>query len=53
VSTGEIPTEVFLERLWLETFPDADVVRIPEASHFFQEDADVGGRAGAAQQCAW
>lgn len=33
-------TEVdFLNRLWLATFPDADVVRIPNARHFVQEDA--------------
>jgi haloalkane dehalogenase len=29
----------FLERLWLHTFPDARVIRIPDASHFVQEDA--------------
>lgn len=27
------------ERLWLDTFPDAEVLRIPDASHFVQEDA--------------
>jgi pimeloyl-ACP methyl ester carboxylesterase len=31
--------EAFLKRLWLDTFPDAEVVRIPDASHFLQEDA--------------
>jgi haloalkane dehalogenase len=31
--------EEFLKRLWLETFPNARVVRIPQASHFVQEDA--------------
>lgn len=31
--------EAFLKRLWLGTFPDADVVRIADASHFVQEDA--------------
>ena len=29
----------FLKRLWLDTFPDAEVLRIPHASHFVQEDA--------------
>jgi pimeloyl-ACP methyl ester carboxylesterase len=29
----------FLKRLWLDTFPGAEVVRIPHASHFVQEDA--------------
>ena len=31
--------EEFLKRLWLDTFPDAQVLRIPDASHFVQEDA--------------
>ncbi len=28
-----------LERLWLRTFPDADVTRIADAGHYLQEDA--------------
>ena len=32
------PKEV-LEQLWLETFPDAEVLRLPDAGHYLQEDA--------------
>jgi pimeloyl-ACP methyl ester carboxylesterase len=32
-------TPEVLERLWLETFPDADVTRIEGAGHYLQEDA--------------
>lgn len=28
-----------LERLWLKTFPDAEVMRIEDAGHYIQEDA--------------
>jgi haloalkane dehalogenase len=28
-----------LERLWLRTFPDAEVVRLADAGHYLQEDA--------------
>jgi haloalkane dehalogenase len=28
-----------LEQLWLKTFPDAEVMRIPDAGHYLQEDA--------------
>jgi pimeloyl-ACP methyl ester carboxylesterase len=28
-----------LEQLWLDTFPDADVLRIEDAGHYLQEDA--------------
>ena len=28
-----------LEDLWLGTFPDAVVTRVPDAGHFVQEDA--------------
>jgi pimeloyl-ACP methyl ester carboxylesterase len=32
------PNEV-LDQLWLETFPDAEVLRLPNAGHYLQEDA--------------
>ncbi|MDX1691388.1 MAG: alpha/beta fold hydrolase, partial [Acidimicrobiia bacterium] len=32
-------TPEMLERLWLRTFPDAQVQRIPDAGHYLQEDA--------------
>lgn len=32
-------TPQVLERLWLRTFPDADVVRLKDAGHYLQEDA--------------
>jgi pimeloyl-ACP methyl ester carboxylesterase len=32
-------TEVVLEQLWLKTFPDAEVLRLPDAGHYLQEDA--------------
>lgn len=32
-------TPEVLERLWLQTFPDADVTRIEGAGHYLQEDA--------------
>jgi pimeloyl-ACP methyl ester carboxylesterase len=28
-----------LEQLWLQTFPDAQVLRLPDAGHYLQEDA--------------
>jgi pimeloyl-ACP methyl ester carboxylesterase len=28
-----------LEQLWLQTFPDAEVLRLPDAGHYLQEDA--------------
>lgn len=31
-------TPEYLDR-WLETFPDAEVTRLDEASHYVQEDA--------------
>jgi pimeloyl-ACP methyl ester carboxylesterase len=32
-------TAVMLERLWLRTFPDAQVTRLEDAGHYLQEDA--------------
>ncbi len=32
-------TPEILDRLWLQTFPDADVTRIADAGHYLQEDA--------------
>lgn len=32
-------TPRMLDELWLQTFPDAEVMRIEDASHFLQEDA--------------
>jgi pimeloyl-ACP methyl ester carboxylesterase len=32
-------TKEVLEQLWLETFPDAQVLRLPDAGHYLQEDA--------------
>jgi pimeloyl-ACP methyl ester carboxylesterase len=32
-------TKEALEQLWLRTFPDADVLRLPDAGHYLQEDA--------------
>ncbi len=32
-------TPEMLDRLWLQTFPDAQVTRIPDAGHYLQEDA--------------
>jgi pimeloyl-ACP methyl ester carboxylesterase len=32
-------TPEFLDELWLHTFPDAEVTRLEDASHFLQEDA--------------
>ncbi|NJP44128.1 alpha/beta fold hydrolase [Actinacidiphila epipremni] len=32
-------TPDILEGQWLRTFPDADVVRLPDAGHYLQEDA--------------
>jgi cis-3-alkyl-4-acyloxetan-2-one decarboxylase len=31
--------EEVLEQLWLQTFPDAQVLRLPDAGHYLQEDA--------------
>ena len=28
-----------LEQLWLKTFPEAEVLRLPDAGHYLQEDA--------------
>lgn len=28
-----------VDEMWLQTFPDADVMRIPDAGHYLQEDA--------------
>jgi pimeloyl-ACP methyl ester carboxylesterase len=32
-------TRAVLEQLWLDTFPDAEVLRLPDAGHYLQEDA--------------
>lgn len=32
-------TPEMLERMWLKSFPDAEVVRLEDASHYLQEDA--------------
>jgi haloalkane dehalogenase len=32
-------TKEMLERLWLKTFPDAEVLRLTDAGHYLQEDA--------------
>ena len=32
-------TPDMLEQMWLQTFPDAKVVRLPDAGHYLQEDA--------------
>jgi haloalkane dehalogenase len=32
-------TEEALEQLWLQTFPAAEVTRLPDAGHYLQEDA--------------
>ncbi len=32
-------TPEMLDELWLDTFPDAEVTRIPDAGHYLQEDA--------------
>ncbi len=32
-------TSQTLDQLWLKTFPDAQVMRIPDAGHYLQEDA--------------
>jgi pimeloyl-ACP methyl ester carboxylesterase len=32
-------TEEVLELLWRTTFPEAEVVRLPDAGHYLQEDA--------------
>ncbi|MDH3247567.1 MAG: alpha/beta fold hydrolase [Acidimicrobiia bacterium] len=32
-------TPDMLDQLWLRTFPDAEVTRIPDAGHYLQEDA--------------
>jgi haloalkane dehalogenase len=32
-------TPDFIDAFWKRTFPDADVLRLPEASHYLQEDA--------------
>jgi haloalkane dehalogenase len=32
-------TPDLLDRLWLKTFPDAQVTKIPDAGHYLQEDA--------------
>ena len=32
-------SEQALEQLWLKTFPDAEVLRLPDAGHYLQEDA--------------
>jgi haloalkane dehalogenase len=29
----------YLDQLWLRDFPNADVLRIPDAGHYLQEDA--------------
>lgn len=29
----------YLDSLWLRDFPNADVLRIPDAGHYVQEDA--------------
>jgi len=35
LSVAELPAEV----VWLQHFPNADVIRIADAGHFIQEDA--------------
>ncbi|MFZ1863826.1 MAG: alpha/beta fold hydrolase [Polyangiales bacterium] len=30
----------YLDAIWLRDFPDADVLRLPDAGHYLQEDAD-------------
>lgn len=32
-------TPEMVDQLWLKTFPDAEVIRIPDAGHYLQEDA--------------
>jgi haloalkane dehalogenase len=32
-------TPQMVDELWLQTFPDAEVVRIEDAGHYLQEDA--------------
>jgi haloalkane dehalogenase len=32
-------TPDMLDQLWLRTFPDAELSRIPDAGHYLQEDA--------------
>jgi haloalkane dehalogenase len=32
-------SEQALEQLWLKTVPDAEVLRLPDAGHYLQEDA--------------
>ena len=32
-------TPRFLADLWLADFPDAEVLRVPDAGHYLQEDA--------------
>ena len=32
-------TPEIIDELWLDTFPDADVMKIPDAGHYLQEDA--------------
>ena len=32
-------TPKVLDRLWLRDFPNADVLRLPDAGHYLQEDA--------------
>ncbi len=32
-------TPEILDNLWLQTYPDAEVTRIPDAGHYLQEDA--------------
>ena len=29
----------YLDAIWLRDFPDADVLRLPDAGHYLQEDA--------------
>jgi haloalkane dehalogenase len=29
----------FLDNLWLDTFPDAEVTKLDDAGHYLQEDA--------------
>jgi haloalkane dehalogenase len=32
-------TPDMLDRLWLRTFPDAELTRVDDAGHYIQEDA--------------
>ena len=50
---------LYLDTLWLDTFPDASVTKLEDAGHYLQEDApelivpelvEFVGRLGATQQ---